>query len=190
MILLCLIGQPICLTWTPYGIYGIFSRERWETVDPTTQTSWRLNSASSVPQAKRFHSQLTDAGVCAKGAPTKYWMQKWTYCNELELFCFAKKLFWLILGNILIFWDTGFIYLWAVNTNHQNKKNKTFELMFYFACNEYMKVALFLNKLQKKWKCSRYSNFLSCMCIYFLYFIILMFLLYFWSNKCTLGIIK
>ncbi len=37
MILLCLIGQPTCLTWTPYGIYGIFSRERWETVDPTIQ---------------------------------------------------------------------------------------------------------------------------------------------------------
>ncbi len=52
MILLCLIGQPTCLTWTPYGIYGIFSRERWETI----QTSWRLNSASAVPQADRFHA--------------------------------------------------------------------------------------------------------------------------------------
>ncbi len=56
MILLCLIGQPTCLTWTPYGIYGIFSRERWETVDPTIQTSWRLNSASAEPQADRFHA--------------------------------------------------------------------------------------------------------------------------------------
>ncbi len=46
MILLCLIGQPTCLTWTPYGIYAIFSREIWETVDPTIQTSWRLNSAT------------------------------------------------------------------------------------------------------------------------------------------------
>ncbi len=54
--LLCLIGQPTCLTWTPYGIYGIFSRERWETVDPTIQTSWRLNSASTVPQADCFHA--------------------------------------------------------------------------------------------------------------------------------------
>ncbi len=27
----------------------MFSRERWETVDPTIQTSWRLNSASAVP---------------------------------------------------------------------------------------------------------------------------------------------
>ncbi len=71
MILLCLIGQPTCLTWTPYGIYGIFSRERWETVNLTIQTSWRLNSASAVPQADRFHAHLTDAGVCAKGAPTK-----------------------------------------------------------------------------------------------------------------------
>ncbi len=56
MILLCLIGQPTCLTWTPYGIYGTFSRERWETVALTIQTSWRLNSASAVPQADRFHA--------------------------------------------------------------------------------------------------------------------------------------
>ncbi len=42
LILLGLIGQTTCLTWTPSGIYGIFSRERWETVDPTVQTSWRL----------------------------------------------------------------------------------------------------------------------------------------------------
>ncbi len=55
-ILVCLIGQPTCLTWTPYGIYGIFSRERWETVNPTIQTSWRLNSASAEPQADRFHA--------------------------------------------------------------------------------------------------------------------------------------
>ncbi len=39
-----------------YGIYGIFSRERWEMVDPTIQTSWRFNSASAVPQADRFHA--------------------------------------------------------------------------------------------------------------------------------------
>ncbi len=48
--------QSTYLTWTPYGIYGIFSRERWETVDPTIKTSWRLNSASAVPLADRFHA--------------------------------------------------------------------------------------------------------------------------------------
>ncbi len=52
----CLIGQPTCLTWTPDGIYGIFSRERWETINLTIQTSWRLNSASAEPQADRFHA--------------------------------------------------------------------------------------------------------------------------------------
>ncbi len=52
MILLCLIG----LTWTPYEVYGIFSRERWETVDTTIQMSWRLNSASAEPQADRFYA--------------------------------------------------------------------------------------------------------------------------------------
>ncbi len=33
--------------------YGIFS---WETVNPTIQMSWRLNSASAVPQVGRFHA--------------------------------------------------------------------------------------------------------------------------------------
>ncbi len=56
MILLSLIGQPTSLTWTLSGIYGIFSRERWETVDSTTQTSWRLNNASAVPQSDRSHA--------------------------------------------------------------------------------------------------------------------------------------
>ncbi len=36
---------------------------------------------------------LTDAGICAKGAPTKYWVHKWTYFKELELFCFANPFF-------------------------------------------------------------------------------------------------
>ncbi len=36
---------------------------------------------------------LTDAGVCAKGAPAKYWVHKWTYLKELELFCFANPFF-------------------------------------------------------------------------------------------------
>ncbi len=40
----------------PIWIYGIFSRERSETVDPTIQTSWRLNNASAEPQADRFHA--------------------------------------------------------------------------------------------------------------------------------------
>ncbi len=103
--------QPTCLTWTPYGIYGIFSRERWETVDPTIQMSWRLNSVSAVPHADRFHATPHWCWNCAKGAPTKYWVQKWTYFKELELFCFANPFFFflLILGNILIFWDTVFL---------------------------------------------------------------------------------
>ncbi len=88
IILLCLIGQTTCLTWTPSGIHGIFSRERWATVDPTIQTSWRFNSASAVPQADRFHA-TPHWCVCVKGAPTKYWVNKWTYFKELEMFCFA-----------------------------------------------------------------------------------------------------
>ncbi len=63
---------------------------------------------------------LTDAGVCAKGAPTKYWVHKWTYFKQRERFCFANPFFWLILGNILIVWDTDFWLSLAVSSNHQN----------------------------------------------------------------------
>ncbi len=49
--------------------------ERWETVDPTIQTSWRLNSASVVPQDYRFHATPHWCwSFCAKWAPTKYWL--------------------------------------------------------------------------------------------------------------------
>ncbi len=39
MVLLCLIGQQTSLTWAPLRIYGVFSRGRWETPDPTMQMS-------------------------------------------------------------------------------------------------------------------------------------------------------
>ncbi len=58
--------QVVCWPWY-YGVWlasqhawpepqeyprnGVFSRERWETVDP----SWRLNSVSVESQADRFH---------------------------------------------------------------------------------------------------------------------------------------
>ncbi len=83
-----------------------YFQEKDEKVDPIIQTSWRLNSASAVPQADRSMPHLTDAGVCAKGALTKYWVHKLTYFKELELFCFAifffidlRKYF-----NILRYW--------------------------------------------------------------------------------------
>ncbi len=37
MVLLCLIGQQTQLTWTPSRIYGVLSRGKWETPDPTKQ---------------------------------------------------------------------------------------------------------------------------------------------------------
>ncbi len=67
-----------CLTWTPYGINGIFSKERWEIVDPAIQTSWRLNSASAVPQADRFHATPRWSG--------NFWIQdfwlSWAVCSN------------------------------------------------------------------------------------------------------------
>ncbi len=41
MVLLCLIDQQTRLTWTPYIIYGLLSRGRWETPDPTMQMTRR-----------------------------------------------------------------------------------------------------------------------------------------------------
>ncbi len=52
---------------------------------------------------------LTDAGVCAKGAQTKYWVHKLTY---FELFCFANPFFLIDLmkySNILRYWFLTFI---------------------------------------------------------------------------------
>ncbi len=50
MVLLCLIGQQTRLTWTPLRIYGVLSRGRWETPDPTMQMSWRpLSKKPGLP---------------------------------------------------------------------------------------------------------------------------------------------
>ncbi len=50
MVLLCLIGQQIRLTWTPLRIYGVLSRGRWETPDPTMQITWRpLSKQPGLP---------------------------------------------------------------------------------------------------------------------------------------------
>ncbi len=40
-----------------WNLWDIFKR-KMRTVDPTIQTSWRLNSASAVPQTDRFHATL------------------------------------------------------------------------------------------------------------------------------------
>ncbi len=61
-VLLCLIGQQTCLTWTPSRIY---SRGRWETPDPTMQMSWRplskqpvLHYTGAVPQTDYLHATM------------------------------------------------------------------------------------------------------------------------------------
>ncbi len=73
----------------------------------------RWAEGSIVPQQCHrliaYMPHLTDAIICAKVTPTKYWVHKWTNLKELELFCFANTFFLLILGNILIFWYTGFL---------------------------------------------------------------------------------
>ncbi len=50
MVLLCLIGQQTSLTWAPLRIYGILSRGKWETPDPTMQMTWRpLSKQPGLP---------------------------------------------------------------------------------------------------------------------------------------------
>ncbi len=86
---------------------------------------WRLNSASAVPQADRFHdAHLTDAGICAKGALAKYWVDEWIYFKELELvncvnpFFFFWLIDWLIdlvkYSNILRYWIFDFHELYII----------------------------------------------------------------------------
>ncbi len=75
-----------------WNLWDIFKRKMRKSIQQSRQAE-----GSIVPQqchrliASMPH--LTDAGVCAKGAPTKYWVHKWTYFKELELFCFANPFF-------------------------------------------------------------------------------------------------
>ncbi len=90
MILLCLIGQTTCLTWTLYGIRGYFQ----ENDEKQLIHQYRRDEGSIVPQqCHRLIASMphrTDAGVCAEGAPTKYWVHKLTYFKQLKLFCLAN----------------------------------------------------------------------------------------------------
>ncbi len=90
-----------------WNIWDIFRRKKRNRGYNNTD---ELNIASAAPPADRFHSLLTDAGVCAKGAPTKHWVQKWSYFKELEMFCFANP-FLIDLrkySNILKYWIFDF----------------------------------------------------------------------------------
>ncbi len=59
---------------------------------------YRWAEGSIVPQQSHrpiaSMPHLTDAGTCAEEAPTKYWVYKWTYFKELELFCFENPFFY------------------------------------------------------------------------------------------------
>ncbi len=79
------------------------------------QTSWRLNSATgwSLPH-------LTDAGVCAKEAPTKYCVLKWTFFKERELFCFANPFLMDLRKYSNTFEILDFWLSLAVSSSHQN----------------------------------------------------------------------
>ncbi len=87
------------------GYFQEKDEKRW------IQQSRRAEGSIVSQQSHRLIASmphLTDAGICAKGAPTKYWVQM----NILErtwTFLFYKSFFWLILENILIFWETGFL---------------------------------------------------------------------------------
>ncbi len=81
MILLCLICQPTCLTWTPYGIYGIskISNIRPKNTDEL-KAAIKATWASKMPQqCYRLIASMPrriEAVLCAKGAPSKFWVYK------------------------------------------------------------------------------------------------------------------
>ncbi len=85
-----------------WNLWDIFKRKMRNSGSNNT------DELKAVPQAAALESSatgwslschLTDAGVCAKRAPTKYWVHKWIYFKELELFCFANPFFFLIFGE-------------------------------------------------------------------------------------------
>ncbi len=76
--------KPICNLW------DIFKRN---------MRNSRCNNPDEL-KAQQCHRPIastphvSDAGVCAKGAPTKYWVHKWIYFKKLELFCFENSFFY------------------------------------------------------------------------------------------------
>ncbi len=82
MVLLCLIGQQTRLSWTPW-IYGVLSRVRWETLDPTMQMTWRplskqpgLHYTWAVPQTDHLHPTPHWCSNSCKRRPIKYWVHR------------------------------------------------------------------------------------------------------------------
>ncbi len=84
---------------------GYFQEKRWKTVDPTIQM---------LP----FHSSLLLTFVLKEPRPSIECINKHALKNLN--FSVLIILFLFMLGNIIIFWYTGFLLSWAVSPNHQN----------------------------------------------------------------------
>ncbi len=118
--------QVLCWPW--YHSAWLASQHAWP--EPHMESMGYFqekDEKQSIQQSRRIVPQqchrliasmphLTDA----KGTPTKYWVHKWTYFKELELFCFANPFFDWSIRNILIFWDTDFWLVLSVSSNHPN----------------------------------------------------------------------
>ncbi len=99
--------QVVCWPW--YYCVWLASQHAWpephmesmgyfqEKDEKPMIQQYRRAEGSIVPQqCHRLIASmplLTDAGICAKRALTKYWVHKWTYFKELEHFCFANPFF-------------------------------------------------------------------------------------------------
>ncbi len=108
MVLLCLIGMPdLNPIW---NIWDIFKRKMRKSI----QQARRAEGSIVSQQSHRLIASmphLTDAGACAKGPSTKYWVHKLTYFKELEVFCFANP-FLIDLRKYSNIWLS-----WAVRSN-------------------------------------------------------------------------
>ena len=85
MVLLCLIGQPTDLT-SIENLWDIVKRKMrstWPNNTDELKAAIKATWASITPQqCHRLIASLSRRIVeviCAKGAPTKYWVHKWTY---------------------------------------------------------------------------------------------------------------
>ncbi len=100
--------QVLCWPW--YCCAWLASQQAWP--EPCLESMGYFqekDEKQSIQQHRRAEDSITpqqchslialtphrtDAGVCAEGAPAKYWAHKWTYFKELELFCFEKSFFY------------------------------------------------------------------------------------------------
>ena len=98
----------------------------------------RVTWASITPQ--QYHRLITfmprpiDEIINSKVSQTKYQVHTLTYFSNGWHYLYYKSLFWVVLCNILIFWDSIFRFSWAACHKNQDKNKNGFWL-FHCMCS-------------------------------------------------------